>query len=286
MLYKDHYPINFGLIEGTSKAYQIEQQISYTVESYQYHNEIKTEVKVTVVQKNAASLVFSIQLLNQWQLKNDGVDAVDLSMAELRKKLLIETDLQGKIQQVINLPEIKDHWLEIRPAIAQKYAALQQEKEMINDAILLLYTDGGLNSAIQSSYLYHAILPGLLKQNFSKESDYTFNSHREIPNALGQTALPFKTRVLLTDYDELEHSCLIKIEGEIDREHFDQDSVTDMFSELLEVYNLNAHVAGFHLESYEYSSDGMPLQSSQLTQYAIEGVLMYHNSCILTLLNH
>ena len=151
MLYKDNYPINFGLKEGTSKVYQIEQQISYTVEDYQYHNEIKSEVRVTVEQKNALNYVFSIQLLKQWQLKNDGVDAVDMSMAELRKKLLIETDLQGKIQQVINLSEIKDHWLEIRPAIARKYANQEQLKEMINDAVLLLYTDGGLNSAIQSS---------------------------------------------------------------------------------------------------------------------------------------
>ncbi|MFD2287257.1 hypothetical protein GJU39_13640 [Pedobacter petrophilus] len=286
MLYKDNYPINFGLTEGASRLYQIEQQISYTVEGYQYHNEIKTEVRIKVEQKTALNDVFSIQLLKQWQLKNDGADAVDLSMAELRKKLLIETDLQGKIKQVTNLPEIKDHWLEIRPAIAKKYAGDESAKELINDAIVLLYTDGGLNSAIQSSYLYHAILPGLLEQNFSKEGGYTFNSHREIPNALGQTALPFKIKVSLADYDEVQNSCLIKIDGEIDRDNFDQDSVTEMFSELLDEYNLNAHVDGFHLESHEYGSDGMPLQSSQLTQYAIEGVLMYRNSCILTLLTH
>ena len=286
MLNEDNYPINFGLTEGTSKAYQIEQQISYTVDDYQYHNEIKTEVRVTVEQKTPLNYVFSIQLLNQWQLKNDGVDAVDMSMAELRKKLLIETDLQGKIQQVVNLSEIKDHWLEIRPAIARKYANHGQLKEMINDAVLLLYTDGGLNRAIQSSYLYQAILPGLLEQNFSKERQYAFNGHREIPNAIGQTALPFKTKVSLADCDEVQHSCTIKIEGEIDRDNFDQDSVTEMFSELLEVYNLNAHVEGFHLESYEYGSDGMPLQSSQLTQYAIESVLMYRNSCILIPLNN
>ncbi|MGO4877165.1 hypothetical protein ACEN2P_11235 [Pedobacter psychrotolerans] len=286
MLYEDNYPINFGLTEGTSKAYQIEQQISYTVDDYQYHNEIKTEVRVTAMQKKAASLIFSIQLLKQWQLKNDGTDAVDLSMAELRKELLIETNRQGKIQQVINLPEIKDHWLEIRPAVAQKYSGNEALKELINDAVLLLYTDGGLNVAIQSSYLYQAILPGLLEQNFNKARHYTFNSHREIPNAIGQTAIPFKTMVKLADYDEIQHTSLIKIEGEIDHEHFDQDSVTEMFSELLDVYNLNAHVDGFHLESHEYGRDGMPLQSSQLTQYAIEGVLMYRNSCILTPLNH
>ena len=285
MLYKDNYPLNFGLIEGASKVYQVEQQITYTVEDYHYHNEIKSEVKVTVEQKTALNYVFSIQLIKQWQLKNDGVDAVDLSMAELRKKLLIETDLQGKIQQVINLSEIKDHWLETRPSIARKYANQEQLKEMINDAILLLYTDGGLNSAIQSSYLYHAILPGLLEQNFNKDSQYAFNSYREIPHAIGQTALPFKTKVSLADCDEILHSSMIKIEGEIDRENFDQDSVTEIFSELLEVYNLNAHVEGFHLESYEYGSDGMPLQSSQLTQYAIDGVLMYRNSCVLTPLN-
>jgi len=285
MLYKDNYPINFGLKEGASKVYQIEQQMSYTVEDYQYHNEIKTAVEVTVARKTALSYVFSIQLLNQWQLKNDGADAVDLSLAELRKKLLIETNLQGKIQQVINLPEIKDHWLEIRPAIAKKYADQEQLKEMINDAVLLLYTDGRLNSAIQSSYLYYAILPGLLEQNFNKNDNYIFNGNRLIPHAIGKTAIPFKTKVSLTDYNEEQRSCTIKIAGEIDRENFDQDGVTEMFSELLDVYNLDAYVEGFHLENYTYGNDGMPMQSSQLTQYAIEGVLMYRNLCILTPLN-
>nr|WP_315419399.1 hypothetical protein [uncultured Pedobacter sp.] len=285
MLYKETYPINFGLKEGISATYRIEQQISYTVDNYEYYNEIKTDVQLALEKKTETNNLFSIQILKQLQLKNDGKDAVDLSMSRLRKKLIIETDIQGKMLQVTNLPQIKDEWLKIRPELAKKYADNAQSKELINEAILLLYSDDGLSRAIRSSYLYHALLPGLVEINFSKSNNYSFSGHREIPNAFGPTGLPFKTTVTLADYDEELNSCTIKIDGEIDRENFDKDSVTEMFSQLLDIYNLDGHVEGFHLESYTYDRNSLPVQSSQLTQYAIEGVLMYRSSCILTPLN-
>lgn len=285
MLHKETYPINFGLKEGSAKVYRIEQQISYTVEDYQYHNEIKTDVRLVVEKRTDINYIFSVQMLKEWQLKNDGTDAVDLSLAKLRKHLCIQTDLNGNMLQVTNLSEVKAEWLKTRPEITKKYADNEQHKELINAAILLLYTDGGLSGAIQSSYLYRAILPGLLAQNFNKNSNYTLNSNRQIPNAIGETSIPFKTKISLADYNEEQNTCTIKIDGEIDRDNFDQDGVTEMFRQLLDVYNLNAHVEGFHLESYEYNGDSLPIMSAQLTQYAIEGVLMYRNSCTLTPLN-
>lgn len=286
MLYKETYPVNVGLKEGTSANYRIEQQISYTVDDYEYHNEITTDVQLLVEKKAGESNLFSVQILKQWQLKNDGTDAVDLSMARLRQKTVIETDVQGKMLQVTNLPQIKDEWLKIRPELAKKYADDEQNKELVNNAVLLLYRDDGLSGAIRSSYLYHALLPGLLGQNFDKGENYSYSGLREIPNAFGPIALPFKTAVTLTEYDEEQNSCVIKIDGEIDRENFDQDGVTELFSQLLDIYNLNGHVEGFHLESYEFDRNSLPVQSSQLTQYAIEGVLMYRSSCILTPLNN
>ncbi|KQM77868.1 hypothetical protein ASE74_15830 [Pedobacter sp. Leaf216] len=286
MLHKETYPINFGLKAGTSATYQIEQQISYTVDGYGYHNEIKTEVQLSVEKKSDTNNLFSIRILKQWQLKNNGTDEVDLSMAQLRKELKIETDIQGNIQQVTNLAQIKEEWLKIRPGLAKKYANDAKNKELINGAVLTLYTDDGLKKAVRSSYLYHALLPGLLRQRFSKSNNYSVGGYREIRNAFGNTSLPFKTTVTLADYNGELDSCTIKIDGEIDRENFDQNSVTEMFSHLLDIYNLDGRVDGFHLESYEYDKNSLPVQSSQLTQYAIEGVLMYRSSCILTPLNN
>jgi len=286
MLNREIYPVNFGLKEGASAVYQVEQQISYRVDDYQYDNEIITVIKVTVDKSTATSNQFSVQMLKQWQLKNDGSDAADLSMAQLRKNLLVETDKEGNFSDVANLPEIKNEWLKMRPEIAKKYADNEQHKELINEAIVLLYTDGGLNSALQSSYLYHAIFPGLLQQTFSRDTNYTIDHYREIRNAIGATAIPFKTKVSLTDYNEEQNFCTIKIDGEIDRESFDQDAVSELFRELLDIYNLDAFVEGFHLESFEFGNEGLPVQSSQLTQYAIEGVLTYRHSCILTPLNN
>lgn len=286
MLIEKEYIVDVKLDKPLTRSYRISQETTYTLESFTYHNQIETDLLMTLDRKTESGHVFTIQLLRQWQLKKDGTEPLDLDMAQLRKKLIIETDRNGSILHVLNLSDIKKLWIEIKPSIAEKYDKDLQSKAIINSSIAFLYTDGELERILRTSYLYHGLLPGLYAENFKKESDYAIDGYRNITNAIGAIALPFKTVAKLADYDAQTGNCTIKIEGEIDQENLDKDGVAKLLRKMTDVYNLNTRLDGFHLESYIFDQDHLISESSQLTQYAIEGTLMYRTVCTILPLNN
>ena len=285
MLTEKEYLIKIREGLPNTRQYRINQEISYTLEDFNYHNEIETDVSVTFVRNTLTGYVFGVKLLRQWQLKTEGLDRWDLDMAQLRKNLILETDLEGKIQQVQNIEDIKELWQDLRPTIAQKYADDEESKAVINSSIALLHSPGELEKVLQHSYLYHALLPGLYDQKFERGQEFTFKGARIIPNAIGTTSLPFITQTKLQDYDSITGACHVKIEGEIDQDLLDKDTITKLLRDLTDIYNLKTTVEGFHLEDYSFDRFHWVTASGQLTQYAIEGTLMYRNLCTVKLLN-
>lgn len=269
-----------------SRQYRIHQDIRYTLEDFEYHNGIETDVSLSLIRKTETGNVFAVKLLKQWQLKTDGLDRWDLDMARLRKNLVIETDLPGTIRQVVNIEEVKELWQELRPAIAKKYAGDEESRAVINASLALLHAPGELEKVLRSSYLYHALLPGLYQQKFNRENNFTLKGHRVIPNAIGTTSLPFNTEITLQHYDTITEECRVKIRGEIDQDTLEKDNISDMLRGLTDIYNLRTQLEGFHLEDYSFDRSHWITESAQLTQYAIEGTLMFRHLCTLKLLDN
>jgi hypothetical protein len=285
MLSEQEYIIDIDSSSSTTRHYRINQDISYTLESFNYHNEIETDVLMTLEQKSDQGNIFSVKLLRQYQLKTDGLDRWNMDMLPLRKNILIETNSSGKIKEVLNLAAIKAQWMEIMPAMAKKYANDADSKTVINEAVALLYTPGAIENVLQASYLYYGLLPGLYQQGFTKENNYAFNSKRIIANAIGANSIPFKTVARLNAYNNITNECQVKVEGEIDGDLLDKDSIAELMRNLTDVYNLNTHLIGFHMEDYLFDSQHWITESAQLTQYAMEGILMYRNLCTIKPLN-
>ena len=285
MLLENNYLLDVNLQWPLTRSYRVVQETTYTLESFTYHNQIETDLLVTVDQNTASGNIFTIQLLRQWQLKKDGTAPIDLDMAGLRKKLVIQTDSTGSISRVLNLEEIRKLWLELRPSIAKKYENDVQAKAIINKAIEFLYAEGELERILKTSYLYHGLLPGLYGDVFKKENNYRVIGERNIANAIGQIAIPFKTVATLDDFNNETGACTIKIDAEIDQEKLDKDGVAKLLRRMTDVYNLNTHIDGFHLESYNFDNHHLITESSQLTQFAIEGTLMYRTVCTILPLN-
>jgi hypothetical protein len=279
MLQENEYTIALKEDLVNSRRYRINQDISYSLEDFEYHNEIETDVSVTLEKKTVEGYVFTIKLLRQWQLKTDGLDRWDLDMAQLRKNLVIETDISGQILHVLNIEEIKALWQDLKPAISSKYGKDEEDKTVINTSVALLHTPGELERVLQTSYLYHGLLPGLYHQQFSRDDDFSIFGSRIIPNSIGTAALTFKTVTKLHEYDHITGVCRVKIDGELDQESLDKESIATLLRGLTDIYNLNTHVDGFHLEDYSFDRYHWITESAQLTQYAVEGTLMYRNLC-------
>lgn len=286
MLTEKDYLITIREDLHNTRQYRISQEISYTLEDFQYHNEIETDLSLTLVSKTETGHVFEIGMLKQWQLKTDGLDRWDKDMAPLRKNLQIETDLSGTMRQVLNIEEVKDLWQELRPAVAEKYAGDEESKTVINASVALLYAPGELEKVLQSSYLYHAVLPGLYHQKFDRQNDFTLKGSRVVPNAIGTASLPFNTQIKLQQYDPFTEECQLKISGQIDQDALDKDNISALLRGLTDIYNLKTEVQGFHMEDYSFDRFHWIKESAQLTQYAIEGSLMFRNLCTLKLLNN
>ena len=285
MLLENNYVLDVKLQGTLTRSYRVVQETTYTLASFTYHNQIETDLLVTVDQKTASGNICTIQLLRQWQLKKDGTAPIDLDMALLRKKMVIETDSSGSISRVLNLAEIRNLWLELRPSIAKKYENDVQGKAIINKAIEFLYAEGELERILKTSYLYHGLLPGLYSDAFKRENNYRVTGERNIANTIGQIAIPFKTIATLDDYDNITGACTIKIDAEIDQQKLDKDGVAKLLRRMTDVYNLNTQIDGFHLESYSFDNNHWIAESSQLTQFAIEGTLMYRTVCTIVPLN-
>lgn len=279
MLQENEYTIALKEDLVNSRRYRINQDISYSLEDFDYHNEIETDVSVTLEKKTVEGYVFTIKLLRQWQLKTDGLDRWDLDMARLRKNLVVEADVTGQILQVLNIEEIKALWQNLKPAISSKYGSDEEGKTVINSGVALLHTPGELERVLQTSYLYHGLLPGLYHHPFSQNTDFSIFGSRIIPNSIGTAALTFNTVAKLHDYDPLTGVCRVKIDGELDQESLDKEKITALLRGLTDIYNLNTHVEGFHLEDYSFDRHHWITESAQLTQYAIEGTLIYRNLC-------
>ncbi|HEY0175518.1 MAG TPA: hypothetical protein VGC08_04005 [Pedobacter sp.] len=279
MLQENEYTIALKEDLANTRQYRVNQDISYSLEDFEYHNEIEADVSVTLEKRAVEGYVFTIKLLRQWQLKTDGLDRWDLDMAQLRKNLVVETDVSGQIQQVLNIEEIKALWQNLKPAISSKYGHDEESKTVINSGVELLHTPGELERVLQTSYLYHGLLPGLYHQPFNRDNDFSVKGSRVIPNSIGTAALTFNTVAKLHDYDSFTGACRVKIDGELDQESLDKEKITALLRGLTDIYNLNTHVEGFHLEDYSFDRHHWITESAQLTQYAIEGTLMYRNLC-------
>jgi hypothetical protein len=279
MLQENEYVIAIKEDLVNTRQYRINQELSYSLEDFTYHNEIETDVSVTLEQKAEGGLIFTVKLLRQWQLKTDGLDRWDLDMAQLRKNLLIETDLSGKVKQVLNIDAVRALWQDLKPGLSAKYGDDEEGKAVINAGIALLYEHGELERVLQTSYLYHGLLPGLYHQEFKRDHDFTIHGSRTIPNAIGTAALTFDTVTKLHEYDHITGVCRVKTEGEVDQKSLDKEGIAKLLRGLTDIYNLNTHVEGFHLEDYSFDRHHWITESAQLTQYAIEGTLMYRNLC-------
>ncbi|QNK64797.1 hypothetical protein H7F33_10095 [Pedobacter sp. PAMC26386] len=285
ILQEKEYQLDICTGLQNSRKYRITQDITYTLDTFHYHNEIETDVLLTLEKTAEKGFVFTVKLLRQWQLKTDGSDRWDLELATLRKNIVVETDATGKIIRVLNMDKIRELWQQIKPGLAEKYKNDEESKTVINTSVNLLYTKGELEKVLQSSYLYHALLPGLYHEIFDQSHEYSTKGCREIPNAVGEFALPFRTEKKLKAYDKFTRQCSINIAGEIDQKGLDKDGIAELLQRLTGIYNLNTHIEGFHLEDYSFDGDHWITESAQLTQYGIEGTLMYRNLCTALPLN-
>lgn len=279
MLQENEYIIALKEDLVNNRQYRINQDISYSLEDFEYHNEIETDVSVTLEKRAVEGYVFTIKLLRQWQLKTDGLDRWDLDMAQLRKNLVVETDVSGRILHVLNIEAVKALWQDLKPSISKKYGSDEDGKTVINSGVALLHTPGELERVLQTSYLYHGLLPGLYHHSFSRDNDFSILGSRIIPNSIGTAALTFNTVAKLHDYDSLTGACRVKNDGELDQESLDKEGIATLLRGLTDIYNLNTRVEGFHLEDYSFDRHHWITESAQLTQYAVEGTLMYRNLC-------
>jgi hypothetical protein len=99
----------------TTQDYTVTVQTTSLLGNMLYENTRHTIFRKQPLQKTPQGWLYAVSVLSFKQTENNGVAQLDADTAQLRSKLLIETDASGGMLRVCNKEELRDKWKEIPP---------------------------------------------------------------------------------------------------------------------------------------------------------------------------
>lgn len=227
-------------------------------------------------QLNDGSGVFLFEVKSHEQTYKKGLYALAWELAPIRDVLKISTDENGMIKQLINYPEIKEKFNEMRPGLISKYKNQKWEYNILRQFNNLLDDEKLYTQSLQYAFPY-----GLIFQDYYTDysDENTANGKQKILNFLGASGIPLIT----THKAELVEDILydIRTTAKVDEDNFDREAVARNLRTFQDNLFIRTKVETDYVGRALLDTNGWPKDVMQMTKTEVKGTIYQEEMNVL-----
>ncbi|GEN70909.1 hypothetical protein [Chryseobacterium lathyri] len=251
--------------KGEYRNYTFLREERYQFQGLRNENYIEAELKVTLTSIENEKPVFTVEMPLYKQSNKDGMYKWVGDLHQLREKIVCTLNENGQLGKIINLTEVQNKWLEIKPKIILKHRSEQYREIFIKGVEELLEDGERLAEALRFAMPYQLLFPGIHFKEFKKNE--IINGYRELPNFIATKSVPITTEETISELEDGRYQ--IDVKGSIDEDNFEQDKVTAMIRVLKNrprvptLLQLN-YIERYLLEEWPWSEQSMCMSLAQI----------------------
>ncbi|MEI3790887.1 MULTISPECIES: hypothetical protein [unclassified Chryseobacterium] len=251
--------------KGEYRNYTFLREERYQFQGLRNENYIEAELKVTLTSIENEKPVFTVEMPLYKQSNKDGMYKWVGDLHQLREKIVCTLNENGQLGKIINLTEVQNKWLEIKPKTILKHRSEQYREIFIKGVEELLEDGERLAEALRFAMPYQLLFPGIHFKEFKKNE--IINGYRELPNFIATKSVPITTEETISELEDGRYQ--IDVKGSIDEDNFEQDKVTAMIRVLKNrprvptLLQLN-YIERYLLEEWPWSEQSMCMSLAQI----------------------
>jgi hypothetical protein len=231
-------------------AHRLESAIAVQVGPNRFENRTAAVVKQTLVSKAADGYVIAVEVLDFQQQATDLFSQVTADLNQLSQRVVVRTDAHGCLAQVLNVPELTQQWVRLRPTLHQKYAGQPAVRPFLDSFEQQLSVPGTFEQSLRNKGIYGALFPGLYGQPLSSEQGSS--SHRQLHNFFNQLHLPLLLTTLASPNrtTSLADELRLTTTGQLDEAQFDALAFQRMMQSIVDDVTFPVTLELDHTETY------------------------------------
>lgn len=229
-------------------------------------------VRITVKKQSIPTkhgMFYQLNVLNRKQSNTEGIRAIEQDLFFLQKKLIIQTDAEGNILKIDNLPEIKALWEKSKRDFRKRHKKLEDIDALIRVTDELLENNEEFTNNIKESDIATLLFPPIYSKIINEEA--TYEQQKDFSDFFGEVTLPLKLKTTFKQRKKLN----VLRKGIIDEERFDDQKVTNFFRTLADNYQLGVKVIADYLETYDLDEEHWITHAGQMMTVKIQGLFYY-----------
>lgn len=236
-----------------------------------YENTAETVFEKILLSASDTGHVFQLLIRSFHQTKNGGLNRLDADMVKLKEKMVMETDEVGRLHRVLNKPQLKQLFEELRPTLLRRYPDVPFiTPAIINNLGQVLEGDGYLEDVLNTSPEYQLLFPGLYGRAYTATPELL--GPRLIPRILANVDLPLRLSATRTETTPADVAYGVYLTGQLDEAAFRADDLQQAVRTITDQFDLAVSLRVRHQESYEFDNRHELLYGAQVTDYRVPGV--------------
>jgi len=264
---------------GNKKTYDIIREERSQFQKLNNENFIYAKSELELLEEDQSGQCFKITIPSYKQSNKNGMYKWVENLQPIRRNVVIKTGEFGEMNKVENLPFLRNKWNQLKYDIISKHKNEEHCKNFIK-GIDNLFEDGDrFMKTLKFSFPYNNFFPDI----FNKELIFgqCINGYTELPNFLGVKNIPIITKAKYCGFDVEKKIHKIDVEGEIDSENFDQETVTSLIKTLKNSLRIPTKVKINYIEKYFFDENHWPVQILNMVLIQIPGTLYREEKTIL-----
>lgn len=240
-------------------------------------------VRMTVKKQSMPTkhgMFYQLNVINRKQSNTEGVRAIEQDLFFLQEKLIIQTDAEGNLLKINNLPEIKVLWEKSKRNFRKKHKKLEDIDTLIKVTDELLENNPAFTNNIKESDITTLLFPPIYSKTI--DEGITYQQKKDFADFFGEVTLPLK---LTTTFKQRKKLNVLR-KGILDEERFEDEKVANFFRTLADNYQLGVKVTVDYMETYDIDKQHWVTHAGQLMAVKIQGLFYYEQIVRVTPLNN
>jgi len=214
-------------------------------------------------------MFYELNVTNRKQSDTEGIREIEQDLFFLQEKMTLQTNAQGEVLKITNLPDIRTLWEKNKKGFRKKYKTLENIDELVAANDELLENSEAFTDNIKQSDIVTLLFPPIYSKIIDEETSY--EQEKDFSGFFGEVTLPLK---LTTTFKQRKKLNVLR-EGILDDERFDDHKVTNLFRTLADNYQLGVKVIADYLETYDLDEQNWITHAGQLINVKIQGLFYY-----------
>ena len=260
---------------GQAQRYQVRTTTAVQVAQMKFENELLYVVEQRVLDKSANGYMLQIDILHATQKAEDLFSRVLADANQATRRLVLQTDLCGRLLRVENQADVLHQWEAVRKAVRAKYAAEPTVLPFLDSFEQQLAVPGSMEANLREKGVHGALLAGVYGQEFGSKP---VRSKRQITGFFNELDLPLvlATTAVGADDPTAPGAVAVTATGTLDEEAFAATEFRRLMRGIVDDYtfpvDLDLECEARHVVD---ARTGALLRSAQRLVAEVPGV--YHN---------